>query len=119
MQVNVKTVLFQTIQFSILNSLVLFDPLIGPYQVLLLWARVDLEAIAIKGYYAFFKAPALHPKIVKCHIRTLVGWVDLTPPQRSSWCILQPQQTGQCLIKFSKDNNITVYYVRSTKCISQ
>ena len=29
---------------------VLFDPLIGPYQVLPHWARVDLGAMAIKGY---------------------------------------------------------------------
>ena len=51
-----KTVLFQTIQFSI--RLVQFDRLIGPYQVLPLHARVDLEAMVVKGYYAFPKAPA-------------------------------------------------------------
>ena len=37
-------------------SLVLFDPLIGPYEVLPLWARVDGEVMAVKGYS---KAPAL------------------------------------------------------------
>ena len=47
--------------------LVLFDPLIGPYQVLLLWARVDLGAMTIKGYFAFPKTLALlepHHQIV-------------------------------------------------------
>ena len=45
------------VQFK--SQTVLFDPLIGPYQVLLLWARVDLGAMAIKGYFAFPKSPAL------------------------------------------------------------
>ena len=39
----------------------------GPYQVLPLWTRVDLEAIAIKGYSVLPKAPALaeaHHQIV-------------------------------------------------------
>ena len=42
-----------------------------PYQVLPLWARVDPEAMAMKGYSAFPKAPALlepHHQIVQCHI---------------------------------------------------
>ena len=30
--------------------LVLLNPLIGPYQVLPRWARVDLGAMAMKGY---------------------------------------------------------------------
>ena len=83
-QLNVKTVLFQTIQFSMstvflftwLNvktinfkqfSLALFDPLIGPDQVLPLWDRVDQGVMAIKWYSAFPKAPAilkLHHQIV-------------------------------------------------------
>ena len=71
-----KTVLFHAIQFSVSmwlkcqnypissNSvwykliLVLFDPLMGPYQVLSLWARVDLGVMAIKGYSAFPKVRA-------------------------------------------------------------
>ena len=44
-----KTVLFQTIQFSICTQLILFKPLIGPYQVLPLRTRVDLGVMAIKG----------------------------------------------------------------------
>ena len=47
--------------------LVLFNPLIGPYQVLPLRDRVDLEAMSMKGYSTFPKAPTLlkpHPQIV-------------------------------------------------------
>ena len=53
-----------------------FSSSIGPYQVLPLRARVDLGVMAMKGYPAFFKAPALlkpHHQTVWCHIRTLVG----------------------------------------------
>ena len=68
-----KTFLFQAIQlaqtihFSISMLLVLFNPKIGPYQVLPLKARGDLGAMAMKGYSAFPKAPALlepHHQIV-------------------------------------------------------
>ena len=68
-----KTFLFQaiqftqTIEFSISMLLVLFNPLIGPYQVLPLRARVDLGAMAMKGCSVFPKAPALlepHHQIV-------------------------------------------------------
>ena len=50
---------------------VLFDPWIGPYQVLQLRASVDLGAMAMKGYSAFHKAPALlepHHQIISCFI---------------------------------------------------
>ena len=40
-------------------GLVLFDPLIGPYQVLPLRASADLAAMAMKKYSIFSKAPAL------------------------------------------------------------
>ena len=53
-----QTVLIQSIQFSISRQLVLFNPYIGPYQVLPLWASVNLGAIAKKGCSAFSKAPA-------------------------------------------------------------
>ena len=56
--------------------LVLSNLLIGPYQVLLRRARVDLRAMAMKGCSVFPKAPALlgpHYQTVYCHIRTLVG----------------------------------------------
>ena len=67
-----KTVLFQaiqfsmdqlskniSIQFSISLPLVLFNPYIGPYQVLPRRGRVDLGAMAMKGCAVFPKAPAL------------------------------------------------------------
>ena len=59
----------------------------------------------MKRYSAFPKAPALlvpHNQIIQRHIKDscLVG-VDLTPLQRSSWCILQPQPTGQKLLYIS------------------
>ena len=39
-------------------QLVLFNPYIGPYQVLPFWTRVDLGAMAMKAYFIFHKAPA-------------------------------------------------------------
>ena len=65
----VKTFLFQAIMFSqavliqtnlfrISMQLVLFNPLIGPYQVPPFRARVGLGAMAVKGYSAFPSAPA-------------------------------------------------------------
>ena len=67
-----ETVLFQTIYFSIghlfeLRLNVLFDPYIGSFQVPQIRTRGDLGAMAIKGYSAFLKAPALlefHRQIV-------------------------------------------------------
>ena len=47
--------------------LILFNPQIGPYQVLPFRARVDLGAMAMKEYSAFPKAQALlehHHQIV-------------------------------------------------------
>ena len=84
-------------QFSLaqVRSLVLFEPLIGPYQVLPLWGRVDLRAMAMKRYSAFPKAPALlepHYQIVKCYIQD-TRWGSY-PLQRCSRCILLPQPTG-------------------------
>ena len=44
-----QAVLIQTIQFSISMQLVLFNPLIGPYQVLPFLTRVDLGANGNEG----------------------------------------------------------------------
>ena len=52
-----QTVLIQTIQFGISMQLVLFNPQIGPYQMLTFQAREDLGAMAMKGYSAFPKSP--------------------------------------------------------------
>ena len=51
-----QTVLIQTIHFSISMQFVLFNPYIGPYQVLPIRARVELGAMAMKvgclfGFY--------------------------------------------------------------------
>ena len=55
--------------------------------------------MAIKGYSAFPKAPALlepQHQIVLCHIHDSRWWEgDLTYLQRSNRCILQLQPTGQ------------------------
>ena len=59
-----KTFLFQaiqfnqTIQFSTIMLLILFNPKIGPHQVLPHRARVDLGAMAMRGHSVFLKAPA-------------------------------------------------------------
>ena len=45
---------FKQFRLAYERSLILSDPYIGPYQ-----ARVDLEAMAMKRYSAFLKAPAL------------------------------------------------------------
>ena len=68
----------------------------GPYQVLHLRARVDLGAMAMKGYSAFPKVPALlkpHHRIVSYHLQD-IHWGSITPLQRYNRCILQPQLTG-------------------------
>ena len=71
----------------------------GPYQVLPLRSRVDLGAMAMKGYSAFPKSPSLlEPlhQIVLCHILDTL-WKNLSPMQRSSQCILLLQPSGPYL----------------------
>ena len=53
-----QIVLIQTIQFSMIMQLILFNPLVGPYQVLPRRGRVNLGGVAIEGCSAFPKAPA-------------------------------------------------------------
>ena len=50
---------FQNIQFSVSKQFSCICSSGSTYQVLPLQARVDLEAIAIKGYLEFPKTPAL------------------------------------------------------------
>ena len=54
-----KQFFFEQFSLALVHSLVLFDPKIGPYQVLPPRVRVNLGAMAMKGYSAFPKAPAL------------------------------------------------------------
>ena len=82
---------------------VLFDPLVEPYQVLLLWNRVDMGVISMKVYSVFPKAPGLehHYPIIYYHIqdnraRGLQSWIirkrKLWQPRKStrtwSWYLL-------------------------------
>ena len=68
-QLNDQTVLFLTSLFStsfvfiqLKCPTLLLDPLGEPYQVLPLWARVDLGVMTMKEYSAFPKAtPLLKP----------------------------------------------------------
>ena len=56
---------------------VLFDPLIGSYQVLPLWVRVSLGAMALKEYSIFLKALTLlepYHQVVECHIQNIHWW---------------------------------------------
>ena len=56
-----KTVLFQTIKFSIStqNTIRCYRKYIGPYQVLPLRAKMDVVVMGIKGFSAFPKIPVL------------------------------------------------------------
>ena len=86
---------------SLKCQLALFDPLIGPYQVLPHLVSVDLGVMAIKEYSTFPKALRQKPyhQIVWCHIQdTGRGGGGYTPLQKSSPCILQPQPTWPGLI---------------------
>ena len=62
-----KQFYLEQLSLAEVHSLVLFDPSIGPYQMLPLQTRVDLGVMTIKGYSAFPKAPVLpepHDQIV-------------------------------------------------------
>ena len=77
--------------------LVLFNPLIGPYQVLPCRAILDLGAMAMKGA-PYSPKPQdygdLTIRLFSVIIRTIIGGGDLTRLQRCSQSILQPQLTG-------------------------
>ena len=53
MQVQFNSEKHLYFKLFVLCTLVLFDPKIGPNQVLPLRTRVDLGAMAMKGYSAF------------------------------------------------------------------
>ena len=58
-QLNVKTVLFQTIQLSISTQFSSIGPKIEPDQVLPLRVRMYLRLMAIKEYPDFLKTQAI------------------------------------------------------------
>ena len=78
---NDQIVLFLIIQFSISHlfaqfkcQTVLLDPLIGPYQVLPFLVRVDLGAMAMKGFSKYSKASIQdsHHQFVSCYIHDIL-----------------------------------------------
>ena len=81
-----------TIQFSISHLLAYssnvkqfyLNTQIGPYQVLPLLVRVNLEAMAFPKARALLKP---HHQIVSCHIQG-THWGSFTPLLRCSLCIL-------------------------------
>ena len=89
----------QTIHFSISMLLVLFNPSIGPLSVATTPGQSrpgsdgneEVLCILQKLQYCWNLTIRLFIVIS----RTLVGWGCLTPLQRCSQCILQPQLTGQ------------------------
>ena len=80
---------------SISNNLVLFNPQIGPYQVLPF--RVDLRAMAMKGCSTFPNAPASlepHHQIVQCPIQD-TRWGGVLTLCRGAVCVFyRPSRQG-------------------------
>ena len=78
----------------------LFNLLIGRYQVLPLWAWVNLGAMAMKGYTTFSKAPGLpepYHQIVLCHIRTLVRGGSYSSAEVQSVYSTAPSDWVMCM----------------------
>ena len=89
---------------------VLFDPEIGLYHVLLLWARVDLVAMAMNGSSPFPEALALlvsRHQTVWCHVQDTRCGGDLTTHQRCSQCILQSLPNGLKKIGINPQKSIS------------
>ena len=98
-------------------QLVLFNPLIGPYQVLPLWPRVDLGAMVMKGtphspnlqhycnltirlFSVIYRTlggggQTVLFQIIQFNIRPSLGVSYPSAEKQSSQFILQPQLTGQ------------------------
>ena len=67
-------IIIYRVSTTIIQSLVLFDPLIWAFQVLSFQARVDLGVMAMKEYSSFPKAAALLTIIeFSVRNRTLIG----------------------------------------------
>ena len=76
-------------------------------------SRVDLVAIAMKGYSTFHKAPRLdiRRQIVLCHTQDIC-WGILTPLQRCSRCILHFKPT-RLLLKWGTIRQFNILLPRS------
>ena len=61
---------------------------IEPNQMLPIWMRVNLGAMAIKGYSTL-------PRSSDCLMSYLGHSLGLALMQRFSWCILQPKSSGR------------------------
>ena len=95
---------FQTIQLNISYSLVLFDPLIGPNQLLPLRDRVYLGAMAMKGYSTFPKAPTLlepHDQIFYCHISGYSWGVGSSYPSAEKQLVYSTAQADWSISEFN------------------
>ena len=92
----------------------------GPYQVLPCRARVDLAAIAMKGYSAFPNVPALlepHHQIVLCHIQHTHG--GYPSPEKQSVYSTAPADWARGVVSDILDCNIVVseFELLSRYCI--
>ena len=102
-----KTILFQTIQFSLSN----------PYQVLPFRARANLGAMVMKGYSAFPKAPVLlepHHQIVLCHNHD-TRWGGVSYPyveKQSVYSTVQPTRQGFFLLWKKIFRSILEYFFK-------
>ena len=92
-----KTVLFQTIQFSISTLFNSIRPIDMTSRMLPLWARVDLGVMAIKGHFAFLKTPALlepHHQIIRLHIlETRYGRIYPSAEMQSAYSTVPADRT--------------------------
>ena len=106
---SVKTIIFQTIQFSISTQFSSIWPT-GPYQVLPLRVRVDLRAMTVKGWMEphhqiqdtrwMWVLPFCREVVGVFYSpsrvgQTLVfsGYYPHPAEKQLGWCILQPQPT--------------------------
>ena len=96
-QLNIQTVLFLTVQFSIsqLHSVWMPNISIRPIDRNLSGATTPGQKNNSVGYSTF---PKFHHQIVLCHTRKLVEGEGLTPLQGCSRCILQPRRIGMTLV---------------------
>ena len=103
-QLNVKTVLFQTIQFSVITQFSSIWPIDRTLSGATTLSESEPGSDSNKGVLYIPQAPALlkhHHQIVWCHIQD-TRWERLTPLQKCSRCILQPSRLGKLSLKLSR-----------------